>query len=103
MAVYDGDRNKLPLQTRVQILAMLCEGSPMRSISRVAGVSINTVSKLLVDAGKACAAFHDKNVRNMRARRSRWTKSGRSRRQNKRTLAGFSRLWAQATHGPGRR
>ena len=31
----------------------------MRSISRVADVSINTVSKLLVDAGKACAAFHD--------------------------------------------
>jgi hypothetical protein len=27
----------------------------MRSISRVADVSINTVSKLLVDAGKACA------------------------------------------------
>jgi transposase-like protein len=40
-----------------QILAMLCEGSSMRSISRVGDVSINTVSKLLVDAGKACAAF----------------------------------------------
>ena len=34
----------------------------MRSISRVADVSINTVSKLLVDAGKACAAFHDEKV-----------------------------------------
>jgi IS1 family transposase len=55
--------NKLPLQTRVQILTMLCEGSSMRSISRVTGVSINTVSKLLVDAGNACAAFHDKTVR----------------------------------------
>jgi hypothetical protein len=30
----------------------------MRSISRVAGVSINTVTKLLIDAGLACAAFH---------------------------------------------
>lgn len=35
----------------------------MRSISRITGVSINTVSKLLVDAGNACAAFHDKTVR----------------------------------------
>jgi hypothetical protein len=35
----------------VQILAMLCEGSSMRSISRVADVSITTVSKPLVDAG----------------------------------------------------
>ena len=41
----------------------------MRSISRVADVSINTVSKLLVDAGKACAAFHDDKVRGVKARR----------------------------------
>jgi IS1 family transposase len=61
--------NKLRLETRVQILSMLCEGSSMRSISRVADVSINTVSKLLVDAGKACAAFHDEKVRGVKARR----------------------------------
>jgi IS1 family transposase len=61
--------NKLPLDKRTQILAMLCEESSMRSISRVADVSINTVSKLLVDAGKACAAFHDENVRGVKARR----------------------------------
>ena len=41
----------------------------MRSISRVADVSINTVAKLLIDAGKACAAFHDANVRGVKARR----------------------------------
>lgn len=41
----------------------------MRSISRMAGVSINTVSKLLIDAGKACAAFHDDNVRGVKAAR----------------------------------
>jgi IS1 family transposase len=63
------DMNKLPLQTRVQILSMLCEGSSMRSISRIADVSINTVSKLLVDAGTACAAFHDEKVRDVKARR----------------------------------
>jgi IS1 family transposase len=61
--------NKLPPEKRVQILSMLCEGSSMRSISRVADVSINTVSKLLVDAGKACATFHDGQVRNVKARR----------------------------------
>jgi len=41
----------------------------MRSVSRVAGVSINTVTKLLVDAGAACEAFHDKTVRNVAAKR----------------------------------
>jgi IS1 family transposase len=35
----------------------------------VADVSINTVSKLLVDAGKACAAFHDEKVRGVKGRR----------------------------------
>lgn len=61
--------NKLPLETRIQILSMLCEGASMRSISRVADVSINTVAKLLVDAGRACAAFHDEKVRGVKARR----------------------------------
>jgi IS1 family transposase len=60
--------NKLPLETRVQILSMLCEGSSMRSISRITGVSINTVSKLLIDAGLACAGFHDKTVRGITAK-----------------------------------
>jgi IS1 family transposase len=60
---------KLPTETRVRILAMLCEGSSMRSISRVCDVSINTVTKLLIDAGRVCAAFHDEKVRGVKARR----------------------------------
>src|SRR5437773_1657791 len=60
--------NKLPLQTRIQILSLLCEGSSMRSISRVCGVSINTVDKLLRDAGAVCAAFHDEKVRAVKSR-----------------------------------
>ena len=61
--------NKLALAKRVQILAMLCEGSSMRSISRIADVSINTVGKLLVEAGEACLAIHDETVRNVKASR----------------------------------
>src|SRR6185437_4820284 len=61
--------NRLPRETRTQILSMLCEGSSMRSISRVADVSINTVDKLLRDAGLACARFHDEHVRDVKARR----------------------------------
>ena len=41
----------------------------MRSISRVAGVSINTVTKMLIRAGEACAAYHDEHVREVSARR----------------------------------
>ncbi len=63
--------NKLPLDRRVQILNMLVEGSSMRSTSRVADVSFNTVVKLLADAGAACAAYHDNAVRNVTAKRVR--------------------------------
>jgi IS1 family transposase len=48
---------------------MLCEGASMRSASRVADVSINTVAKLLADAGRACAEFHDRTVRGVKAKR----------------------------------
>lgn len=54
--------NKLPLTKRVQILSMLCEGVSMRAISRLVGVSINTVSALLVDAGETCLDLHDQLV-----------------------------------------
>ena len=64
-----GGMNKLPAAKRAQILSMLCEGSSMRSVSRIVDVSINTVSKLLVDAGRVCAKFHDENVRGVKARR----------------------------------
>ena len=61
--------NKLDTAKRVMILNMLVEGMSMRSISRTVGVSINTVSKLLVEAGEACAAYHDETVREVHASR----------------------------------
>ncbi|MBV9549921.1 MAG: IS1 family transposase [Alphaproteobacteria bacterium] len=61
--------NRLPLETRVQILSMLVEGSSMRAVSRIAKVSINTVTKLLVDAGTVAAAYHDEKVREVHAKR----------------------------------
>ncbi len=61
--------NKLPTAKRIQILSMLCEGSSMRSISRVVDVSINTVTKLLEDAGAACAEHRDRTVRGVKAKR----------------------------------
>ena len=61
--------NKLPTAKRAQILSMLVEGMSMRSITRITGVSINTVTKILNDAGDACAAYHDEHVRGIRGHR----------------------------------
>jgi hypothetical protein len=61
--------NKLPIAKRVQIINLLVEGSSLRAASRIADVSINTVSKLLVDIGQACQLFHDETVRGVVAKR----------------------------------
>ncbi len=66
---YIRGMNRLSQQKRAMILNMLVEGMSMRSISRTAGVSINTVTKLLADAGRACAEYHDLHVRNVPSRR----------------------------------
>lgn len=61
--------NKLPLAKRVQILNLLVEGSSLRSISRVVGCSINTVTKMLEDAGQTCLDLHDDLVTRVKAQR----------------------------------
>lgn len=61
--------NKLATEKRAQVLGMLVEGMSMRAITRLTGVSINTVSKLLMDAGEAAAAYHDERVRGVESAR----------------------------------
>lgn len=60
---------KLPPSDRARILHLLCEGMSIRAITRLTGASKNTVSKLLIDAGKACMAYHDQFVRRVEAKR----------------------------------
>jgi IS1 family transposase len=60
--------NRLPLARRTALLGMLVEGTSLRATSRLGDVSINTVTKLLVDLGAACASYHNKHVRNVRLR-----------------------------------
>ncbi|MDD4617149.1 MAG: IS1 family transposase [Alphaproteobacteria bacterium] len=61
--------NKLSTQQRAQILGMMVEGMSIRAISRLTGASKNTIAKLLVDAGKACAEYQDGVFRKLSCRR----------------------------------
>lgn len=61
--------NRLTGQERAHILHLLCEGSSIRAVTRLIGASKNTVIKLMIDAGKVCAAYHDGHVRNLKTRR----------------------------------
>jgi IS1 family transposase len=55
----------LDAKTKAQVLTALCEGSSIRSITRMFGVGKNTVASLLIDAGFACARFQDQALRNL--------------------------------------
>jgi IS1 family transposase len=61
--------NKLPIEKRAQIIGLLVEGNSLRAASRLADVSINTVTKLLVDVGGACTSYQDKTLRNLGCKR----------------------------------
>lgn len=61
--------NRMPIAKRAQILGFLVEGMSLRSASRLADCSINTVTKLLVDVGMACAEFQDSALRNLTSKR----------------------------------
>lgn len=59
--------NKLPIEKQAQILHLLVEGNSLRSTSRLADVSFNTVLKLLPQVGKACEKFHNETVRGVKS------------------------------------
>ena len=61
--------NCLDSKARAQVISCLVEGCSIRATVRMTGVAKNTVVKLLADIGCACAAYHNRNVRNLKVRR----------------------------------
>ncbi|HTB82929.1 MAG TPA: helix-turn-helix domain-containing protein [Candidatus Sulfotelmatobacter sp.] len=61
--------NILSVDERKQIVAALVEGNSMRAISRMTGVSRNTINKLLIDLGNACSVYQDRALRNLKCQR----------------------------------
>ncbi|MDB5875656.1 MAG: transposase [Ramlibacter sp.] len=61
--------NRLSLQDRARILGCLVEGNSLRATTRMCGVSINTVTKLLVDVGTACGLYQNEVLRNLPCKR----------------------------------
>jgi len=61
--------NKLDREARAKILHLLCEGSSIRAVTRLTGASKNTVTKLVVDAGKACLDYQNRTFVNLTCKR----------------------------------
>jgi IS1 family transposase len=61
--------NKLATDRRAQILHCLCEGNSIRATARLTNSAINTVVRLLCEAGKACSDYQDKIFRDLNCKR----------------------------------
>jgi IS1 family transposase len=61
--------NKLDTKKCAQVVAALVEGNSIRATVRMTGVAKNTITKLLVELGAACASYLDNNLRNLSCKR----------------------------------
>ena len=61
--------NKLDASERAHILQLLCEGMAIRAVARVTGKSKNTITKLMIDAGKVLGAYQDEVFVNLKTQR----------------------------------
>src|SRR4051794_37508537 len=57
--------NRLSTEKRAQIIGSLVEGNSIRATVRMTGAAKNTVTKLLVDLGEACADYQDLKLRDL--------------------------------------
>jgi IS1 family transposase len=57
--------NRLSVSERAKVINCLIEGCSLRSTVRLTGVAKKTVSRILVEVGEACAAYHDRIMRNL--------------------------------------
>jgi len=61
--------NRLTTAKQVAVVAALVEGCSIRATVRITGVAKNTIVKLLVELGAACAAYQDEHLRNLPCKR----------------------------------
>jgi IS1 family transposase len=66
---YSRAMNKLDREIRARVLHLLCEGSSLRAVTRLTGVSKKAVSRLMVDAGQAASWYQDRVFRNLTCKR----------------------------------
>ena len=55
--------NQLKTEKRVAVVKALIEGNSIRATCRMTGAAKNTVTKLLIDVGRACSEYQDQAFR----------------------------------------
>ena len=57
--------NKLPIEKKIAVISMLCEGSSIRAVERITGVNQNTIMSLGRRVGEACAKIMNERLRGL--------------------------------------
>jgi IS1 family transposase len=99
--------NRLDSKERAQIIRALVEGNSIRSTVRITGFAKNTVTKLLVELGAACAAYQDEHLRDLTSVRVEadeiWTfvhAKAKNLPEEKRDVPGFGDVWTWTALDP---
>jgi IS1 family transposase len=58
--------NELKSEAKAQVVSLLCEGNSIRSIERITGIHRDTVMRLGVRIGEACAKIQDEKMRGLK-------------------------------------
>jgi|SRR5882724_6034512 len=61
--------NRLDSAKQAQVVAALVEGNSIRATVRMTGVAKNTIAKLLIELGAACAEYLNKTLVNLNSKR----------------------------------
>ncbi len=89
--------NNLPTEKKVLAVSMLAEGSSIRAIERVTGVHRDTIMRLGVRTGEACAKIQDAKMRNIQSSEIQideiWGFIGKKKRQTKAWEQGVGDVW----------
>src|SRR5213083_921760 len=92
--------NKLSRVKQTQIISLMVEGMGINAITRVTGVSKNTVLKLLANLGTVCASYQDRVFRNLSLTRlecdeiwSFCSAKAKNVPEEKRGILGYGDLW----------
>ena len=88
--------NELKTEKKVMAVSMLAEGSSIRSIERVTGIHRDTVMRLGVRVGEACAKIHDEKMRGLSCKQIEvdeiWGFVG-AKRKNAEAASAYGDVW----------
>jgi IS1 family transposase len=99
--------NRLSKEKRRAVVACLVEGNSLRATSRMTGVSLNTVTKLLLDLGTVCSVHMDKLMRDLYCEKVQcdeiWTFVGAKQRnvRPEKRAEGWGDAWTWVAMDPG--